>query len=129
MTPFIKTLWFFLVILIIVTIYQLYIIAVYSPFRISSEEARKRLAAHEFDVVLDVRTEVERKTLGFFPRSLHIPRDRLEVDFPHAYPDKEARILVYCNTGHRARLATDELHKMGYTNTVYISSSHMSLIN
>ncbi len=129
MSAFVKSLWFFLILFILVTIYQLYIIATYSPFRITAEEARKRLAAHEFDVVLDVRTDVERKTLGFFPRSLHIPRDRLEVDFHHAYPEKEARILVYCNTGHRARLATDELHKMGYTNAVYISSSHMSLIN
>ena len=115
--------------MLLVAIYQLYSIAMDSPHRISATEARKRLAEHKVDVVLDVRTDAERKALGFFPRSLHMPRDRLEADFPHAYPDKSTRILVYCNTGHRARLATDALHAMGYTNTKYITSSYMSLLN
>ena len=129
MSPYVKLLFVLIVLAFAFAVYQLYSIATDSPFRISSEEARKRLAAHEIDTVLDVRTETERKTLGFFPRSIHMPRDRLEQDFPHAFPDKSMKVLVYCNTGHRARLATDTLQKMGYSNAVYISGSHMTLIN
>ena len=119
----------FAIVAILIVVYQLYQLATDSPHRISSAQAKQRLAAHDIDVVLDVRTDAERKGLGFFPKSLHMPRDRLEAEFPRAYPDKDTRVLVYCNTGHRARLATDALHAMGYTNTKYISSSHMSLLN
>ncbi len=108
--------------------FYLYKLAMDSPHRISATEAKQRLAAHEVDVVLDVRTEAERNSLGFFPKSLHIPRDRLESEFPRAFPNKSTRVLVYCNTGQRARLATDALHNMGYTNTKYITGSHLSLL-
>ncbi len=129
MSPYIKLLFALVFIALAVAAYQLYKIANDSPHRISSTEAKRRLSNHEFDLVLDVRTETERKTLGFFPKSLHMPRDRLEKEFSRAVPDKSTRILVYCNTGQRARLATDTLHQMGYTKTKYITGSHLSLIN
>ncbi len=113
---------------VIVLLYQLYKLAFDSPYRISSEEAKKRIASHEIDVILDVRTELERNTLGFYPNSLHMSSDRLQKDFPRAFPNKATKILIYCNTGQRARVATDTLHSMGYTNTVYISGSYLSLL-
>lgn len=128
MSPYSKLMILLVTIGIVYILYQLYQLAYDSPHRISSEEARARLAKREVDVVLDVRTEVERKTMGFFPRSIHMPSDRLVKDLPHAFPDKSARILVYCNTGQRARMATDILHAMGYTNSVYITGSHVSLM-
>jgi phage shock protein E len=129
MSPYVKLLFTLLILVIGIVIYQLYMIAMDSPHRISSEDARKRLAEHKVDLVLDVRTDAERKALGFFPRSIHMPRDRLESDFPRAFPDKSIRVLIYCNTGQRARLATDTLHAMGYTNTKYITGTHLSLMN
>lgn len=128
MSPYIKALFVGVFIVLVVAIYQLYTIAMDSPHRITAAEARKRLAEHKVDVVLDVRTEAERKTFGFFPRSVHMPRDRLESDFTKAFPDKSAKILVYCNTGQRARLAADTLHAMGYINTKYITGTHLSLM-
>jgi phage shock protein E len=129
MSPYIKLLFTLLILVIGIAIYQLYMIAMDSPHRISSADARKRLAEHKVDLVLDVRTEAERKALGFFPRSIHMPRDRLESDFSRAFPDMSIRVLIYCNTGQRARLATDTLHSMGYTNTKYITGTHLSLMN
>ena len=84
MSPYIKLLYILIAIAVIYIIYSLYSLAMDSPHRISSEEARKRLAKREVDVVLDVRTSAERNTLGFFPRSLHMPSDRLVKDFPDA---------------------------------------------
>ena len=46
---------------------------------------------------------------------------------PQEYPNKNIRILAYCNTGHRARMATDKLQSLGYTHAVYISSTYTSL--
>jgi phage shock protein E len=129
MSPYIKLLFFGLFIFLVIGFYQLYMIAMDSPHRISSADARKRLAEHKVDLVLDVRTKTERNVVGFFPRSIHMPRDRLEADFQRAFPDKSIRVLIYCNTGQRARLATDTLHAMGYTNTKYITGTHLSLMN
>ena len=106
----------------------LYKYATDSPHRISSEEAKRRISAKEIDVVLDVRTDTERKTLGIYPGSLHIQSADLPVEAPKQLPNKNARILAYCNTGHRARMATDKLHELGYKNAVYISGQHTSLV-
>ena len=109
--------------------YYFYDLAVYSSWRISAAEARRRISRGEFDVIVDVRTGVERNTLGYYPGSVHIPSSDLETRFPKLYINKEIRILLYCNTGHRARLAADKLHALGYFNTYYISSPHTSLIS
>jgi rhodanese-related sulfurtransferase len=105
----------------------LYKYAVDSPWRVSSEVAKQKIAAHEIDVVLDVRTDFERETLGFLPNSVHIQSADLEKEMGRLYPDKKTRILAYCNTGHRARLATDKLHVLGYKNAVYITGGYKTL--
>jgi len=105
-----------------------YYYSISSPFRISSKEASKRILAGEFDLILDVRTDLERNTLGFFPGSIHITSADLEKKMPSLYPDKETRILAYCNTGQRARAATEKLHSLGYKNAFYISSQYTTLL-
>jgi rhodanese-related sulfurtransferase len=105
-----------------------YSYAVHSANRISSQDAKDRLRKNEIDLILDVRTDVERSSLGFYPGSVHIQSSDLELRMPREYPNKKIRILSYCNTGHRARLATDKLHALGYKNAVYISSSYGTLL-
>ena len=107
--------------------YFAYQYAVDSPYRISSTDANQLLQTHQIDLVLDVRTDLERSTLGFYPGSVHLQSADLEKEMPNRYPDKNIRILAYCNTGHRARMATDKLHKLGYVNAKYISSQYTSL--
>ena len=114
---------------VLLGIYVAYQYAVASPYRISSEEAKQRLQQNQYDVVLDVRTTVERDTLGSYPRSIHIPSADLEREMPKRFPNKNIRILAYCNTGHRARAATDKLQALGYTQTQYISSTYRDLLN
>jgi rhodanese-related sulfurtransferase len=106
----------------------LYRYAVISPYRISSEEAKQRIQRKQFDVLLDVRTDLERNTLGFYPGSVHIQSADLEQRVAQQFPDKNIRILAYCNTGHRARAATDKLHELGYKNALFISSSYKTLM-
>lgn len=102
--------------------------AMYSQNRISAAEARRRIANKEVDVVLDVRTTIERNTLGFYPGSTHIPATDVEMVIPQRYPDRNIRIIIYCNTGQRARAATDKLHALGYKQTIYIAGPHTSLL-
>jgi rhodanese-related sulfurtransferase len=107
---------------------QAYLYATDSPYRISASDAKNRIQGGQIDLILDVRTDVERATLGFYPGSAPIPSADLEAKMPALYPNKQTRILAYCNTGHRARMATDKLHALGYTNAVFISSTYGSLL-
>lgn len=109
-------------------IYFSYQYAVSSKYRISSERAKEMIMDNKIDVVLDVRTLAERNNLGYYPDSIHIQASDLEKRMQNEYPNKNLRIIIYCNTGRRARIATDKLHKMGYKNTMYISSSYGSLM-
>jgi len=110
-------------------VYFGYQYAVDSPYRISSEKAKELIKENKIDVVLDVRTDTERSTLGYYPGSVHIQSADLEKRMASEYPNKDVRILAYCNSGHRARMATDKLHALGYKNAMYISSTYKSLIN
>lgn len=102
--------------------------ALTSPYLISATEAKQRIQRKEIDVVLDVRTVVERKTLGFYPGSVHVPAANMTTELPARYPDRNTRILIYCNTGQRARAATEKARALGYTNVRYIATSHRSLM-
>ncbi len=117
-----------LVILIVVLFYQLYTYVMGSEYRIPAATAKKLLREKQFDIVLDVRTALERETLGYYPGSLHLPSADLTKKMPELFPNKSTRILVYCNNGPRARAATDKLHELGYINAVYIASGHGSLM-
>lgn len=102
--------------------------AVDSPYRISSQVAKQMIQADQVDVVLDVRTDLERASLGFYPGSVPIQSADLDAKMPLLYPNKNVRILAYCNTGHRARMATEKLHALGYKNSVYIATHYTSLL-
>ena len=118
-----------LVIFVFITfIYFSYQYAVSSKYRVSSEKAKELIKDKKIDIVLDVRTDIERNTLGYYPGSIHIQSSELEKRMKNEYPNKNLHILVYCNTGHRARMATEKLHDMGYKNTMYISSTYNSLM-
>ena len=114
--------------LIVLVVVGAYAYAVFSQYRISSEDAKRKIKKGEYDVILDVRTDYEVSTLGKYPGSVHIQSADLDKEMPKRYPDKNTRILAYCNTGHRARLATDKLQGLGYKNAEYISSQYTTLL-
>jgi rhodanese-related sulfurtransferase len=116
------------VVLLGLLFYFLYRYAMDSPYRISSEKAKEMIKKHQINIILDVRTDLERSTLGFYPGSVHIQSADLEKRMPAEYPDKNVRILAYCNSGQRARMATEKLHKLGYKNAVYIATTYQSLL-
>jgi len=117
-----------IIVLVAGLLIALYRYAVGSPYLISAEEARQRLKKNQVDVVLDVRTDVERATLGYYPGSVHIQSADLEKEIPRQYTDKQTRFLVYCNTGQRARAATEKLVAMGYTNVRYLVGTYRGLM-
>lgn len=117
-----------LILVFILFFYFMYRYAIDSPYRINSAYAKQLIHDNKIDVILDVRTKVERNTLGYYPGSVHIQSSELDELMPKYYPDKNIRILAYCNSGQRARIATEKLHALGYVNAVYIATTHLSLM-
>lgn len=114
--------------LLCVFLVAMYKYAMDSPYRVNSEDAKAKVQKKEYDVILDVRTDLERNTLGFYPGSLHIQSADLATQAPLQIPEKNARILAYCNTGQRARAATEKLRELGYTRVNYIAGTYTTLV-
>jgi rhodanese-related sulfurtransferase len=109
-------------------VYGLYRYAMDSPYRVSSDDAKKLIKNNKIDLILDVRTDAELSLFGAYPGSIHIQSADLEAQMTRRYPDKTIRILAYCNSGQRARAATEKLRALGYSNTLYIAGTYQSLL-
>ena len=102
-----------------------------SPWRMNTEEARKLAKQGDFDLIIDVRTPIERKWFPNEFESTPIAISQLESEVPKSIKTttknkttkKDAKILVFCMSGQRAKYATNKLHKMGYDNTYYITTN------
>ena len=116
-----------IVALVVGVFLTVYLYTVKSPYLVTSDEAKQRIRDQKVDVVLDVRTKME-YNLGHYPEAVHIPTGNLHNFVETAIPNKDARILVYCNTGQRARYATDLLRAKGYKNVNYIAGSYLTLL-
>lgn len=86
-----------------------------SYVRISAEEAKKIMDSETEYVLVDARTEEEFAN-GHIKGAKLIPEyeiaDRAQEELPH----RDALILVYCRSGRRSKIASEELVKLGYTN-------------
>lgn len=69
--------------------------------------------------ILDVREPAE-FAAGHLPNAVNIPRGVLEFKITNHpnFQSQQTNIIVYCQTGGRSALATEALHKIGYTNAV-----------
>lgn len=62
-------------------------------------------------LLIDVRTNGEWRKNGR-QGSINIPYDQIHK----LNVDKSTKIVLYCNSGKRAKIARDTLYKLGYTN-------------
>jgi rhodanese-related sulfurtransferase len=104
-----------------------YMYSISSPYYVSASEGKAGIAQKRYNIVLDVRTPIERASLGYYPGSIHIPVSELRERIVREIPDKRTTILIYCNTGQRARKAAELLNTLGYKNVHYIATSHIFL--
>jgi len=98
-----------------------------SPLAMYPDEAKDMLKRGRFDHVVDVRTDAE-WNLGHFPLAIHIPLKEVAAKLPQQLPDKKARILFYCNTSTRARMAAETAEKLGYTHVNYLVGIYTNIL-
>jgi phage shock protein E len=116
-----------LVIFIIGILVLAYLYAVDSPFRLHANQARADIVKGKFKTVLDVRTDLE-YWAGHYPGAVHIPTAKLLEEAYNTLPNLDEYILIYCNTGQRARHATEVLRALGYKNVFYVASPYWALL-
>src|SRR3954451_23018461 len=65
--------------------------------------------------VVDVREQHEYDE-GRLPGAIHVPRGHLETRIEQAVKDKDARVILYCQSGSRSAFAADTLQRqLGYS--------------
>ena len=66
--------------------------------------------------VVDVREQHEYDE-GRLPGAIHVSRGHLETRIENAVKDKDARVILYCQSGNRSAFAADTLQRqLGYAN-------------
>jgi rhodanese-related sulfurtransferase len=69
-------------------------------------------------LIVDVR-EPQEYSLSHVEGSINIPMSKLLGDVKELEGvDKDAKIILYCRTGHRSAMAIDILKAKGYSNIV-----------
>ena len=82
---------------------------------ISAREAKMIIDTKAEYIIIDARTE-EEFAEGHIENAILIPEYEIAKRAEKEIPDKDTLILVYCRSGRRSKIASDELVKLGYTN-------------
>ncbi|HCL01725.1 MAG TPA: rhodanese-like domain-containing protein [Lachnoclostridium phytofermentans] len=82
---------------------------------ITQSEAKEMMNSEEKLVILDVRTDEEFME-GHIENAILLPVGEITDRAEEMLPDKDKKILVYCHSGRRSKVASYELAELGYTN-------------
>ena len=83
--------------------------------QITAEQAKTIMDTEKDYVIIDARTE-EEFAEGHIENAILIPEYEIANRAEKELPDKDDFILVYCRSGRRSKIASEELVKLGYTN-------------
>lgn len=82
---------------------------------ITAQEAKHIMDTQEGYIILDTRAQYEYDE-SHIPGAIVIPHDEIKDKAEQMLPDKDQLILVYCRSGRRSKLASEDLVALGYTN-------------
>ena len=83
--------------------------------QITPQEAKAIMDTESDYVIIDART-TEEFGEGHIESAIMIPEYEIADRAEKELPNKDALILVYCRSGRRSKIASEELVKLGYTN-------------
>lgn len=98
---------------------------------ITAKDAKEKIKNKKIKHIIDVRTQSE-WNLGHYNSAIHFPNGNMNKEsirriLPKFNVKKEDGILVYCNSGQRARKASNKLNDAGYKNVFYIAGHYSSI--
>ncbi len=83
--------------------------------QISGEQAKHLMDTENDFIIIDART-VEEFNEGHIENAILIPEYEIADKAENELKDKDQLILVYCRSGRRSKIASQELADLGYTN-------------
>jgi len=83
--------------------------------QITPQQAKAIMDTETDYIIIDARTQ-EEFAEGHIENAILIPEYEIANRAEKELPDKDALILVYCRSGRRSKIASEELVKLGYTN-------------
>ncbi len=83
--------------------------------QITPQEAKAIMDTQQDYIIIDARTE-EEFAEGHIEDAIMIPEYEIKDRAEKELPNKDELILVYCRSGRRSKIASEELVKLGYTN-------------
>jgi len=98
----------------------------YSNLRISITDANNIIDNHNVKII-DVRSYFE-WNIGHHRNSVHIPSNNINmINLSKNNINFNDKIIVYCNTGQRARNAAEKIYNLGFKNVKYIVEPYIFL--
>jgi len=91
---------------------------------VSAKQAKFMIRSGKIKKVIDVRTITEYRA-GHYRGAVHIPVNKINKKTTTELP--KSGLLVYCNTGQRARFAAEKLIDLGFKNVYYIAGHYSTL--
>ena len=83
--------------------------------QITPQEAKHIMDTESNYIIIDSRTD-EEFAEGHIENAILIPEYEIADRAEKELTDKKQLILVYCRSGRRSKIASEELVKLGYTN-------------
>ncbi len=83
--------------------------------QITPQQAKEIMDTEQDYIIIDARTQ-EEFAEGHIEDAILIPEYEIKDKAEKELPDKDALILVYCRSGRRSKIASEELVNLGYTN-------------
>ena len=83
--------------------------------QISAKQAKEIMDTESDYIIIDARTD-EEFAEGHIANAILIPEYEIVDRAEKELPNKQQLILVYCRSGRRSKIASEELVKLGYTN-------------
>lgn len=94
-------------------------------------EAKDKIAQGVITRIIDVRTKTEYNAGHYDSKGKNVKLEHIPVTSfsknKFKKMNKDTGVLVYCNTGQRARRAAELLRTYGFTNVFYIEGSYSSI--
>ncbi len=81
---------------------------------ITAKEVVEEIEKNDY-FILDVRSSLEFRN-GHLEDAINVDLEELDENILDLIPNKERKILVYCQSGNRSKIASERLISYGYTN-------------
>lgn len=94
---------------------------------IGIEQYQKMLAAGDAGQLVDVREDAE-WNVAHAANAVHLGKGVIERDIEHTFPDKRARLVLYCGGGFRSALAAEAVQRMGYNNVLSLDGGWRAIL-